>query len=69
MQYQLNRILPAILLREGFSNYAKRLLRKLKRDNNLTYTPKQIVVGNGAKHAIANAMLALVEPGDEVIVP
>jgi aspartate aminotransferase len=35
----------------------------------LTYNSKQIVVGNGAKHAIANAMLALVEPGDEVIVP
>ena len=42
---------------------------KLKRDNGLSYTPKQVVVGNGAKQVIFNALLATVNPGDEVIIP
>ena len=42
---------------------------KLKRDNDLTYNPNQIVVSNGAKQALAGAILALVDPGDEVIIP
>lgn len=42
---------------------------KFKRDNGLSYTPKQIVVGNGAKQVIFNALLATVNPGDEVIIP
>ena len=41
---------------------------KLKRDNGLVYTPGQIVVANGAKQAIFNATMALVNPGDEVII-
>jgi aspartate aminotransferase len=47
----------------------KLICEKLKRDNNLTYKPNEIVVANGAKQAIANAILALVDPGDEVIIP
>ncbi len=42
---------------------------KLKRDNHLEYTPEQVVVSTGAKQSIANAVLCLVNPGDEVIVP
>ncbi len=42
---------------------------KLKRDNDLDYTPDQIVVSAGAKHTIANTIICLVEPGDEVIIP
>ena len=42
---------------------------KLARDNGLDYQPNQIVVSNGAKHSLINVMLALVDPGDEVIVP
>lgn len=42
---------------------------KFKRDNNLTYQPSQIVVSNGAKHSIYNALSALVNEGDEVLIP
>lgn len=42
--------------------------QKLKKDNHLEYTPDQIVVSNGAKQSIANACLALLNPGDEAII-
>ena len=42
---------------------------KLKRDNGLDYVPQQIVVSNGAKHSLFNSFQALLEEGDEVIVP
>jgi aspartate aminotransferase len=45
------------------------ICRKLKRENSLDYTFDQIVVSNGAKQSIANACLALLNPGDEMIVP
>ncbi len=53
----------------GYLDLRKAICNKLKRDNNLDYAPDQIVVSNGAKHSIANAVLCLVNPGDEVIVP
>jgi aspartate aminotransferase len=53
----------------GYLDLRKAICNKLKRDNNLDYTPEQIVVSNGAKHSIANAILCLVNPGDEVLVP
>ena len=43
--------------------------KKFKRDNGLDYTPDQIVVSNGAKQSIANVVLSIVNPGDEVILP
>jgi len=43
--------------------------RKLKRDQGLDFTPDQIVVGCGAKHVIFNVLFALLNPGDEVIIP
>jgi aspartate aminotransferase len=42
---------------------------KLRRDNGLAYEPSQIIVSNGAKHSLYNAFQALLNPGDEVIVP
>jgi len=45
------------------------IVENLKRENGLTYKPGQIVVSNGAKHAIWNAFLTLVEPGDQVLCP
>lgn len=42
---------------------------KFLNDNGLSYSPAQIVVSNGAKHSLYNAMLAIVEEGDEVIIP
>ena len=53
----------------GYPELREAICKKLKRDNNLDYTPDQIVVSTGAKHSIANVMLALVNPSDEVIVP
>lgn len=53
----------------GIMELREAIVAKLKRDNSLTYTPKQIVVGNGAKHILSGALLAMVEPGDEVIIP
>ena len=53
----------------GYPELRRAIADKLKRDNGLDYAPEQIVVSGGAKHSIANAMLCLVNPGDEVIVP
>lgn len=44
-------------------------MRRLKNENGLDFTPEQIVVSNGAKQSICNTILALVNPGDEVILP
>mgnify|MGYP001618282316 CR=1 FL=1 len=53
----------------GYPELRKAVADKLQRENGLTYTPEQIVVSTGAKQAIANAVLCLVNPGDEVLVP
>ncbi len=54
---------------EGTLELRTAVAEKLKRDNNLTYTPDQIIVNLGAKHSIYAAMQAVIDPGDEVIVP
>ncbi len=53
----------------GYMELREAISKKFKRDNNLDYSPEQIVVSTGAKQSIANAVLCLVDPGDEVIVP
>ncbi len=53
----------------GYQDLREAICRKLKRDNDLDYTPDQVVVSTGAKQSIANAVLCLADPGDEVIVP
>lgn len=53
----------------GYLDLRKAICNKFKRDNELDYAPDQIIVSTGAKQAIANAMLSLVNPGEEVIVP
>jgi len=53
----------------GYPELLDAISKKLKRENNLDYAPNQIIVSNGAKHSIANALLALINKGDEVIVP
>lgn len=45
------------------------IIAKFKRDNNLDYTRKEIVLSCGAKHSLFNTFMALINPGDEVIVP
>ena len=51
----------------GTASLKQAICDKLKRDNGLDYTPANIVVSNGAKHALSNAIQAIVEEGDEVI--
>jgi aspartate aminotransferase len=53
----------------GYPDLRKAICRKFKEENNLEYSPEQIVVSTGAKHSIANVMLCLIDKGDEVIVP
>lgn len=53
----------------GYLELREAISRKFKRDNNLDYAPDQIVVSTGAKQSIANAVLSLVGPGDDVIIP
>ncbi|MGB3468181.1 MAG: pyridoxal phosphate-dependent aminotransferase [Cyclobacteriaceae bacterium] len=52
----------------GYLDLREAISKKFAEENNLTYSPSQIVVSNGAKQSIANIMFALINPGDEVIV-
>ena len=52
----------------GYLDLRKAISEKFKRDNGLAYEPDQIVVSNGAKQSIANVFMAILNPGDEVIV-
>ncbi len=53
----------------GYQELRIAISKKLKRDNQLDYSPDDIVVSTGAKQALMNAVLCLVNPGDEVIIP
>lgn len=53
----------------GIPELRKAIAAKFRRDNNLTYTHDQIVVSTGAKQSIANVILSMVNPGEEVLVP
>lgn len=53
----------------GYPDLKEAIVGKLKRENGLDYTPAQISVSNGAKQCVCNAVMALVNAGDEVIIP
>jgi aspartate aminotransferase len=53
----------------GYLDLREAVCFKLKRDNDLDYTPDQIVVSTGAKQSIANTVMSIVDKGDEVIIP
>ena len=53
----------------GFADLRAAICRKLERDNGLHFTPNQVVVSTGAKQCIANIAMALLNPGDEVLLP
>lgn len=53
----------------GLLSFREAICRKLKNENGLSYEPSNIIVSNGAKHSIINAVLSIVNPGDEVIIP
>lgn len=65
-------------IRSGFTKYTpstgtpeikKAIQEKFKKENNLNYSTEQIVVSSGAKHCLFNIILAIIEEGDEVIIP
>lgn len=53
----------------GFADLRAAVCSKLKRDNNLEYTPEQTLVSTGAKQSLANVILATINAGDEAIIP
>ena len=54
---------------DGYADLKIAICNKFKRDNNLDYSPTQIVVSTGAKQSIANVCMVLLDPGDEVLLP
>ena len=65
-------------INDGFTQYTpvpgipellEAIAGKLKRDNNLDYAPSDIIASNGAKHSLFNLFQAVIDPGDEVIIP
>jgi aspartate transaminase len=53
----------------GYLSLRKAIANKLKRENNLNYSASGVIVGTGGKQGVCNTILALVNPGDEVIIP
>ena len=54
---------------DGIIELKQAICAKFKRDNDLTYTPAQVTVGTGGKQVLYNALMATLNPGDEVIIP
>lgn len=53
----------------GYLSLRKAIANKLKRENKLNYSASEVIVGTGGKQGVCNTILALVNPGDEVIIP
>lgn len=53
----------------GYMDLRKAIARKLKVENGVDFAPEQIVVSAGAKHSLSNVIYALINPGDEVVIP
>lgn len=53
----------------GIAELREAVAQKLLRENQLSYSPKEIIISNGAKHSLFNAMCAILNPHDEVIIP
>ena len=53
----------------GYEDLKEAIVQKLKRDNNLDFNKDQVIVSNGAKHSLFNTFQAILNPGDEVIIP
>ena len=53
----------------GYPDLRQAIARKLERENHLHYSPAEILVSNGAKQSVCNTVMALINPGDEVIIP
>lgn len=53
----------------GYMDLREAIVEKLKKENHLDYTTSEVIVGTGGKQGVCNTILALVNPGDEVIIP
>lgn len=53
----------------GYLSLRQAIVKKLKEENNIDFTPEQIVVSNGAKQALCDCVLSIINPGDEVVIP
>lgn len=53
----------------GLLSLRQEICQKLQKENALSFRPEQVLVSNGAKHALFNVMFSIVDPGDEVIIP
>ena len=54
---------------DGIAELKQAICHKFQRDNGLAYTPAQVSVGSGGKHILYNALMATLNPGDEVVIP
>jgi aspartate aminotransferase len=54
---------------DGIAELKEAICAKFKRDNGLDYTPAQVTVGTGGKQVLYNALMATLNPGDEVVIP
>ena len=54
---------------DGIAELKAAIVAKFKRENGLDYKPSQIIVGTGGKQVLYNALMATLNPGDEVIIP
>lgn len=54
---------------DGIPELKQAVCAKLKRDNNLDYTPSQVSIGTGGKQILYNALMATLNPNDEVVIP
>ncbi|UTD30402.1 pyridoxal phosphate-dependent aminotransferase [Bradyrhizobium sp. WD16] len=54
---------------DGLPELKEAIIAKFKRENGLTYVPNQVIVGTGGKQVLYNALMATMNPGDEVIIP
>jgi aspartate aminotransferase len=54
---------------DGIPDLKDAIVKKLKRDNGLTYEPKHVIASNGAKHSLFNLFQSIINDGDEVIIP
>jgi aspartate aminotransferase len=65
----INKGLTRYTAPSGMQNFKEAVAEKLLRENKLVYAPEQIVATSGAKHAVFNAIAAIVDAGDEVLIP
>src|SRR5437588_1918804 len=54
---------------DGIPELKEAIVAKFRRENDLTYKPNQVIVGTGGKQVLYNALMATINPGDEVVIP